>query len=122
MHPPLRLSDHPRRENLEREIKVGGIFGFLALWLIILIVICFDCGRKVHYNVHASAAPPVGSPKEGESKPSAHEWDALFAPLDNIGTGDSLLLLGWGVEREIKVGGIFGFLALWLIICLRCRC
>jgi hypothetical protein len=32
----------------------------------------------------------------------------------NIGTGDSLLLLGWGVEREIKVGGIFGFLALWL--------
>ncbi|KAJ6179671.1 hypothetical protein N7519_010132 [Penicillium mononematosum] len=34
-------------------------------------------------NVHASAAPPVGSPKEGESKPAAHEWDALFAPLDN---------------------------------------
>lgn len=34
-------------------------------------------------NVHASAAPPVGSPSEGESKPAAHEWDALFAPLDN---------------------------------------
>ncbi|CAG7991752.1 unnamed protein product [Penicillium nalgiovense] len=34
-------------------------------------------------NVHASAAPPVGSPKEGEPKPASHEWDALFAPLDN---------------------------------------
>lgn len=34
-------------------------------------------------NVHASAAPPVGSPNEGEPKPAAHEWDALFAPLDN---------------------------------------
>lgn len=34
-------------------------------------------------NVHASAAPPVGSPSEGEAKPASHEWDALFAPLDN---------------------------------------
>ncbi|CAI7567519.1 unnamed protein product [Penicillium glandicola] len=34
-------------------------------------------------NVHASSAPPVGSPNEGQSKPAAHEWDALFAPLDN---------------------------------------
>lgn len=34
-------------------------------------------------NVHASAAPPVGSPTGGESKPAAHEWDALFAPLNN---------------------------------------
>ncbi|KXG54183.1 Calcium-binding EF-hand [Penicillium griseofulvum] len=34
-------------------------------------------------NVHASAAPPVGSPNEGETKPASHEWDALFAPLNN---------------------------------------
>jgi epidermal growth factor receptor substrate 15 len=34
-------------------------------------------------NVHASAAPPVGSPNEGEPKPASHEWDALFAPLNN---------------------------------------
>ncbi|KAJ5171277.1 uncharacterized protein N7500_004060 [Penicillium coprophilum] len=33
-------------------------------------------------NVHASAAPPVGSPNDGETKPASHEWDALFAPLD----------------------------------------
>ncbi|KAJ5790852.1 uncharacterized protein N7518_007863 [Penicillium psychrosexuale] len=35
-------------------------------------------------NIHASAAPPVGSPNGGEPKPAAlHEWDTLFAPLDN---------------------------------------
>ncbi|KAJ5502510.1 Calcium-binding EF-hand [Penicillium fimorum] len=34
-------------------------------------------------NVHAPAAPPVGSPNEGEPKPASHEWDALFAPLEN---------------------------------------
>ncbi|EKV09667.1 hypothetical protein PDIP_63470 [Penicillium digitatum Pd1] len=34
-------------------------------------------------NLHASAAPPVGSPNERGSKPAVHEWDALFAPLNN---------------------------------------
>jgi epidermal growth factor receptor substrate 15 len=33
-------------------------------------------------NVQAPTQP-VASPAEGGSKPAAHEWDALFAPLDN---------------------------------------
>ncbi|KAJ5474438.1 hypothetical protein N7475_004004 [Penicillium sp. IBT 31633x] len=34
-------------------------------------------------NAAAPATQPVASPTEGGSKPAAHEWDALFAPLDN---------------------------------------
>jgi epidermal growth factor receptor substrate 15 len=34
-------------------------------------------------NVQPAAAQGVGYPTEGGSKPAAHEWDALFAPLDN---------------------------------------
>ncbi|KAJ6066762.1 uncharacterized protein N7446_003799 [Penicillium canescens] len=34
-------------------------------------------------NVHASTTQPAGSTAGGDSKPAAHEWDALFAPLDN---------------------------------------
>ncbi|CAG8378853.1 unnamed protein product [Penicillium salamii] len=34
-------------------------------------------------NSQAGTAQPVGSSSEGGSKPAAHEWDALFAPLNN---------------------------------------
>ncbi|KAJ5571163.1 hypothetical protein N7535_004823 [Penicillium sp. DV-2018c] len=34
-------------------------------------------------NVKAATTQPVSSPTGDGSKPAAHEWDALFAPLDN---------------------------------------
>ncbi|KAJ5963883.1 Calcium-binding EF-hand [Penicillium vulpinum] len=58
-------------------------------------------------NVHAAAAPPVGSPKEGEPKPASNEWDALFAPLDNSkphtgedSNGATSKQPGWALDND----------------------
>jgi epidermal growth factor receptor substrate 15 len=58
-------------------------------------------------NVHAATAEPVGSPSEGGPKPAAHEWDALFAPLDNAkaATGedspeDKSKQPGWALNND----------------------
>ncbi|KAJ5115265.1 hypothetical protein NUU61_001024 [Penicillium alfredii] len=34
-------------------------------------------------SAHATTAQAITSPTTGESKPAAHDWDALFAPLDS---------------------------------------
>jgi epidermal growth factor receptor substrate 15 len=58
-------------------------------------------------NVHAATAQPVGSPTDGGSKPAAHEWDALFAPLDNAkpATGEEVHEAqskepGWALKND----------------------
>ena len=58
-------------------------------------------------NTHAATAQPVGSPSEGGPKPAAHEWDALFAPLDNAqpSTGedsheDKSKQPGWALDTD----------------------
>ncbi|KAJ5336489.1 uncharacterized protein N7506_004511 [Penicillium brevicompactum] len=58
-------------------------------------------------NVHAAPAQPFGAPTEGGAKPAAHEWDALFAPLDNAQptTGEDSLedkskQPGWALNTE----------------------
>ncbi|CAG7924842.1 unnamed protein product [Penicillium olsonii] len=58
-------------------------------------------------NIHAATAQPVGSSSEGGPKPAAHEWDALFAPLDNAqpSTGedsheDKSKQPGWALDTD----------------------
>ncbi|KAJ5787067.1 hypothetical protein N7457_002057 [Penicillium paradoxum] len=58
-------------------------------------------------NVHGATTQPVGSPAEGGAKPAAHEWDALFAPLENSKpstgeetNGDKSKQPGWALNND----------------------
>lgn len=58
-------------------------------------------------NAHATTAQAITSPNGGDSKASNHDWDALFAPLDNSkpaanesGSGLSSKSPGWALNTD----------------------